>query len=358
MNQLVMTCDPDFFLLAQRELDGATRVDEVTRLDEGIYLITIDEPFWDLAARWQARPPIFVRHICPVQEIVPLARSTSDLPKLTEVVVDTLGSLIDDELSFSVQSRTLCHLPYKRFDINNVLSKAIETELDGTLDVRKPVQIVSVVCAEVETVGDPVPRAVALIGISLASQNLSDWAGGMRRFAREEEQVSRSEFKLLEAFELFGITLPPRGVALDLGASPGGWTRVLRQNEQYVTAIDPGELAQKLHLDPRVRHMRITAEEYLENGPDTFDLIVNDMRVDARDSARLMNSYAKFIYRHGFAIMTLKLPEFGRETVIDHAMNLLRQAYRIEGAKQLFHNRSEITVYLKPVRRVFKEAAE
>ena len=51
----------------------------------------------------------------------------------------------------------------------------------------------------------------------------------MRRFAREEGQVSRAEFKLLEAIELFGVAVREHGVALDLGASPGGWTRVLRR---------------------------------------------------------------------------------------------------------------------------------
>ena len=89
-------------------------------------------------------------------------------------------------------------------------------------------------------------RFVALAGLSRAERNISDWAGGMRRFAREEGQISRAEFKLLEALEVFRIVLPPRGVALDLGASPGGLTGVLRQLDQYVTAVDPGELGPRL----------------------------------------------------------------------------------------------------------------
>ncbi|MEM7133474.1 MAG: SAM-dependent methyltransferase [Chloroflexota bacterium] len=355
MNQLIMTCDPDFFLLAQRELDEATQVDEVIRLDEGVYLTSISESFWELAAHWQVKPPIFVRHICPVQKAVPLQKNRVDLTKLAEVLLDEIVPLLDSEFSFSIQSRTLCKLPYKRFDLNNILSDAIQQAVGAPLDVRQPAQIVSVVCAEVEKIRDPRPQGTAFLGVSLASHNLSDWAGGMRRFAREEEQVSRSEFKLLEALEVFGIELPPRGTALDLGASPGGWTRVLRQQEQYVTAVDPGGLAPSVYRDRSVRHKRITAEVYLQDEPDTFDIIVNDMRVDARDSARLMNSYAKHIYRHGLAIMTLKLPEHGREKVIDHAMNILQQTYTIEGARQLFHNRSEITVYLKPQQSTHSE---
>ena len=182
------------------------------------------------------------------------------------------------------------------------------------------------------------------MGLSPTHLNLSDWAGGVRRFAREEGQISRAEFKLLEALEVFRIDLPPRGVALDLGAAPGGWTRVLRQREQFVTAVDPAELDPRLADDKAVRHKRMTAEEYLADEPDEFDLIVNDMRMDARDSARLMVAYSKQLYRHGLALMTFKLPGTDRKRIIDQAFGILRQRYEILGARQLFHNRSEITV--------------
>src|SRR5258706_189281 len=61
----------------------------------------------------------------------------------------------------------------------------------------------------------------------------------------------------------------------------------------------------------------------------------------------LMVKYAAQLHKHGTVIMTLKLPEQKREPVLDHAFNILREAYTIMGARQLFHNRSEITVYLR-----------
>jgi 23S rRNA (cytidine2498-2'-O)-methyltransferase len=192
----------------------------------------------------------------------------------------------------------------------------------------------------------------ALVGASTAKANLSDWAGGMRRFAREEGRISRSEFKLLEALELFGIILPERGTALDLGAAPGGWTRILRQLGQYVTAVDPGSLDPRLDDEKSVRHRRITAQEFLREEPDRFDIIVNDMRMDAADSARLMVNFASRLYRHGMAIMTIKLPS-GEDAIatrqrVNAALATLQSAYTIVGARQLFHNRSEITVALRP----------
>ena len=46
-----------------------------------------------------------------------------------------------------------------------------------------------------------------------------------------------------------------------------------------------------------------------------------------------------------------QLPEMRRETILDHTFAILRNAYTIAGARQLFHNRSEITLYLLPKER-------
>ena len=37
----------------------------------------------------------------------------------------------------------------------------------------------------------------------------------------------------------------------------------------------------------------------------------------------------------------------GRSDVLAEALDILREGYEIAGARQLFHNRSEVTVYLK-----------
>ena len=118
-----------------------------------------------------------------------------------------------------------------------------------------------------------------------------------------------------------------------------------------MTAVDPGDLDPRLADDSGIRHMRMTAEAYLRADPDRYDVIVNDMRMDARDSARLMLAYAAALYPHGHVIMTLKLPAQKRQPVIDQALALLRQAFMVAGARQLFHNRSEITLWLRPLPR-------
>ena len=368
MPQLILTCDPDFNDLALDELRrDSVRGVPVAELSAGVWLAECDDGFWGLAESWQTKPPIFVRHLCPVDAVLPLTGTAADIASLADLTVADFADALDADLPYSVQSRVLApDLPYKPFDLNIALSGALTDATAAIVDVRAPAQVLSVICATfpVDTSptadggqrtadsGRPNPQSPipnphsAFLGLSPTDLNLSDWAGGVRRFAREEGQISRAEFKLLEALEVFRIDLPPRGVALDLGAAPGGWTRVLRQREQFVTAVDPAELDARLAEDKAVRHKRMSAEEYLADEPDEFDLIVNDMRMDARDSARLLVAYAGQLYRHGLALMTFKLPADDRKRIIEHAFNILRQRYEILGARQLFHNRSEITVFL------------
>ncbi|MBX3052256.1 MAG: hypothetical protein KF753_12310 [Caldilineaceae bacterium] len=362
MPQLILTCDPDFNDLALDEFrrDSVYGV-PVAELAPGVWLAECDDGFWGLAESWQAKPPIFVRHICPVDAVWPLTATQDDVSVLATLAESDFAAVLEAGLSYSVQTRVLDKtLPYRPFDLNIALSGTLTEATGAVVDVREPEQVLSVVCARLDEGAllriafHPSPTTnsgqqtgqLAFLGLSPTYLNLSDWAGGVRRFAREEGQISRAEFKLLEALEVFRIDLPPRGVALDLGAAPGGWTRVLRQKEQFVTAVDPAELDPRLADDNAVRHKGMTAEEYLADEPDEFDLIVNDMRMDARDSARLMVSYAGQLYRHGLALMTFKLPGTDRKRIIEHAFGILGQRYEVLGARQLFHNRSEITVAL------------
>lgn len=345
---LILTCDEDFVDLASEEL-YATEPDAqmVATLADGVLALSVPAGFLALAERWRKRPPIFTRHICPVDLVVPL-RGTRDDLFIVRDAAKQLADALDPDLPFSVQSRIFGELPYKPFDLNQMVSEALQKLSSAALDVRAPQQVISVVIGNAPALQTTArtPNS-AFLGHSLTLHNLSDWAGGMRRFAREAGQVSRAEFKLLEALELFKIELPPNGVALDLGASPGGWTRVLRQHGQYVTAVDPGDLDPRIASDKNVRHLRITAEEYLNNEPDSFDVIVNDMRMDARDSARLMVAFTRQLYAQGLALMTLKLPEQKRKPAIEHSLSILQKGYEIIGVRQLFHNRSEITVAMR-----------
>ncbi|NDJ54829.1 MAG: 50S rRNA methyltransferase [Chloroflexi bacterium] len=336
---LLATCAPDYADHALGEL-ASVAVAVREEVAPGVLLAESERGFLALAKAWRSAGPIFIRHVNPVHSIIEGVEG-SLFSQLTQAVETDLLPHIAPDVPFSIQTRMLDDaLSLKPFDISKPLSTLIEQETGAALDVRDPRQVISVA---VVSLGD---RVRAWVGLSDVRDNLSDWAGGVRRFKRSPEQVSRSEFKLLEAFETFQIALPPRGRALDLGAAPGGWTRILRLAEQFVIAVDPGDLHPSILADKGVGYRRMTAQQYLQEEPDEFDLIVNDMRMDARDSARLMVDYAKCLYPHGAALMSLKLTEDQPLELVEGAFAILDPVYQRRGARQFFHNRNEIMVYL------------
>jgi 23S rRNA (cytidine2498-2'-O)-methyltransferase len=185
-------------------------------------------------------------------------------------------------------------------------------------------------------------------GVSLCADNLSKWNGGEARFKKDEGYISRAEFKLLEAFEIFGLNdfaIKPHK-ALDLGAAPGGWSRALLDKGFYIVAVDPAEMYPALASHKRFTHLRATAQRCAFKDA-SFDLIVNDMRMDMFGSARIMLEVAHALSPGGKALMTLKLTpgHWLRKTA--NVFKLLEEKYNVIGARQLFHNRDEVTVCLK-----------
>jgi 23S rRNA (cytidine1920-2'-O)/16S rRNA (cytidine1409-2'-O)-methyltransferase len=92
--------------------------------------------------------------------------------------------------------------------------------------------------------------------------------------------VSRGGVKLVHALDHFAI--PVRGrVALDIGASTGGFTDVLLARDvRRVYAVDVGhdQLAPKLRADPRVVVLERVNARYLTQGevPEPVGLLVSD----------------------------------------------------------------------------------
>jgi len=285
----------------------------------------------------QPKHPVFLRHLCPAQAEVALTGAMGDVDALL-LALRSLLPLPGGEGGFSVQTRILegFQPAYKRFDVNTALAGAIEMT-GAVLNVKAPSVIVSVTLAE----------GMGFLGVSTPEENLSGWAGGARRFKWEEGQISRAEFKLLEACEVFGLAFSDGARALDLGAAPGGWTRVLRRHGLYVTAVDPAELDARLKRDKRITHFRGTAQAYFQN-PDPCDVMVNDMKMDAEASAALMAEGARCLKKEGAAVLTLKLPDHPVEwpNRVRRAEAILRKAYSVREIRQLFHNRNEVTAYL------------
>jgi len=92
--------------------------------------------------------------------------------------------------------------------------------------------------------------------------------------------VSRGGLKLAKAIESFPIA-PEGKIAIDVGASTGGFTDVLIQNgaaKVYSVDVGQGQLAWKLRQDPRVVVLEKTNARHLtaDQIPELVDLVVCD----------------------------------------------------------------------------------
>ena len=156
-------------------------------LAEGVDLVESQLPWPDLSLAVR-NGSIFIRHLQPVLAHVELDQQAGDLEAIDREGLK-LREFAHPDRSFSVQTRMTRTKgwPYKPFDINNKLAASQEEHV-GPLDIRDPEQILSVFCSQDQ----------AYLGWSSAAENLSNWAGGVQRFRREPDQISRAEFKLLE----------------------------------------------------------------------------------------------------------------------------------------------------------------
>jgi 23S rRNA (cytidine2498-2'-O)-methyltransferase len=186
--------------------------------------------------------------------------------------------------------------------------------------------------------------AGVLLGLNRTADGLSDWPGGRVRLAKRQGQVSRAEFKLEELFGVLPLALPATGAALDLGAAPGGWTRILRLRGLQVWAIDPGELDPRVAADPGVHHVRTTAGEFFRSTALDFDLAVNDMRMDAELSCRVMRDAAVRLRPGAVAVVTLKVGSNRPLAALRRCREILDDDYEPVFARQLQHNRHELTL--------------
>jgi 23S rRNA (cytidine1920-2'-O)/16S rRNA (cytidine1409-2'-O)-methyltransferase len=121
--------------------------------------------------------------------------------------------------------------------------------------------------------------------------------------------VSRGGLKLEHALRVFGLDVNGL-VALDGGASTGGFTDVLLQNgasRVYAVDVGYGQLDWRLRNDPRVVTIDRTNLRYLERLPEMVAVATVDVSFI---SLRLvLPAIAKFLRPGGFVVALIK-PQF------------------------------------------------
>ncbi len=157
-----------------------------------------------------------------------------------------------------------------------------------------------------------------LAGLVIVNEQKIDKAGtlvpenaDMRILGQEHPYVSRGGVKLEKALQEFHIA-PAGKVAIDIGASTGGFTDCLLQHgAQKVYAVDVGygQLAWKLVSDPRVINIERTNIRYLS--PEEFDEQLDIAVIDVSfiSLTKILEPVSAFLEPHADIVALIK-PQF------------------------------------------------
>lgn len=196
------------------------------------------------------------------------------------------------------------------------------------------------------------------VGYSYSSNN-SPLFMGIPRLKFPAGAPSRSTLKLEEAFHVFiprdewEERLGSGMYAVDLGASPGGWTYQLVQRSMMVQAVDNGAMAQSLMDTGQVTHLCEDGFRFVPTRNNISWLVCDMVEKPARITQLIANWMIKGWARE--AIFNLKLPMKKRYNVVGQNLQLLRDQLKENGvnaqiqAKQLYHDREEITVHIRRI---------
>ena len=288
----------------------------------------------EVLAAIRANEPIFLRHVQPIDRTLPITGGADDLQHLSDMLRNAALMFKGRSTAVHIRRTEKSPFPYSAADAKAVLD-AVLAEIGSEPVVQEPDRILSIYAT-----GDQL-----LAGWGSPDEMLSDWPGGAVRFQREEGQISRAKFKLLEAERNFGLRLSAYREALDIGASPGGWTSLLLERGAAVTAIDPAELHPSLIDHPRLTYLKRNAGD-VKLAAESYDLLVCDMSWSPMLMVKLVLELERALKPGADAIITVKLMHKKPMQTIRDVTLKLEAAFTLNRAKQLFHNRDEITLYL------------
>jgi 23S rRNA (cytidine2498-2'-O)-methyltransferase len=193
----------------------------------------------------------------------------------------------------------------------------------------------------------------------LASSTEADrapWPMGIPRLKQDSRAPSRSAMKLDEALLCLltpaeRMNLIAEGMtAADLGAAPGGWSWVLSKHGIRVSAIDNGPISADALATGLIEHIR--ADGFHWQPAKTVDWMVCDMvETPSKVARRMAQWFANGWCRN--AIFNLKLPMKKRWEETALCLDLFEAQCgkpMLIKAKQLYHDREEITVFARSQR--------
>ncbi|MDF2890642.1 MAG: SAM-dependent methyltransferase [Clostridia bacterium] len=315
-----------------REVDKALKI--VQNYGNGILLSATSMTKEEFNTALVHKKPVFIRHISAFDAIGEINNNmtTQDVANMVMSYI----SNIEKDSKIAVQIRKARGEYYfNPIDLKGEIDKIL-VELGAEAEIKEPDYIISILLDE----------ANCYIGMSPSELNLSSWSGGMVHYKKEDADISRAKYKLMEALDTFELNLSDIRSALDLGAAPGGWTSVLLEKKIAVTAVDTGDMDIRLNKYQNYTNIKANASE-IELPEQSFDLLTSDVSWNAKNTAVLVNRASKFLRDGGYAIVTVKLMGDKVRRTIREVKEIYQEIFDVMATKQLFHNRDEITLLLR-----------
>ena len=288
----------------------------------------------DIIGHLHTTPLIFLRHIQPVQfeeEII----EEDAIAFLTKFLLENYN-ITHKRVAIQVRKTNEVSWQQRVAIFKQQLQSALE-QLDVHFCDRDPHQLISIF----------LHHHRVYIGVSSPADNLSPWSGGEIRFVKQKNDISRAKFKLLEVEQTMNIPFSSLKYALDIGAAPGGWTSFLLDRQMIVTAVDPAQMSEHVRSNPRLIHIKQKINE-VQFQKEQFDVIVCDMNWNPNDMARTLSNLLYSLRGEGIVLVTIKLLYKKKIAIIKKVIAIFENAGLVRlGAKQLFYNREEITLYMR-----------
>lgn len=174
-----------------------------------------------------------------------------------------------------------------------------------------------------------------------SAKRLKKWPMGVCQFIEDKKNPpNRAYLKLWEALTLLDHYPKPGETAVDLGATPGGWTYVMQSLGTHVTAVD------KAPLDPHIAklpHVSFMQESAFAINPEDWDKPIDWLLCDvACYPERLYELVTKWIASGKVKqfIFTIKLQG-------DTDLAVLEQFQAIPNSRvlNLYYNKHEATLF-------------
>ena len=276
-----------------------------------------------------------IGHVIPVTLRVDVTKHRTSLEALVAGALEL--PRLDPRFTFRVTCNRRGNHEFGSREAEYLVGDRLADEWGVQADLDEPEQVV----------GIEIFQDLALLGAGFADERLHKDISQMRKHPPGQRPLNRAEKKLREAFAKFRPVLPPGARALDLGAAPGGWAKVLAEVCAEVVAVDPAVLDERVTALPNVTHVQQRAEDYLPRAQGPFDLITCDMNVESQVAAEALCQAAPLLRHGGEVILTIKFNSRHRRQHVARAVAVLQACYGDFETKHLPHNGKETTLHMR-----------